>query len=492
MGEKGIDNFEYVDANQCFAEKHTTPFGLEYDMDQMKDMVRNADPAAVKTVAQGWADLKADLVGGGGIKETFDAAVQHVLAHWEGKSADLFRERAQVISQKITDSAKYAHNASKSLEGAAVILEDIKPKVLAMEKPSKLSSAGDFIGDLGDRDASGADNALKNGAGSQAALNSNEGSLSAGREAQLKMAAQMELLGAAYNSRAREMGSWNRRIDEPPGDDYPGDPGGIPPAAVVVPTGTAPRSPQGATGGTARGSQAGPISPSKPVAPPAGITGGAHKPVAPQTPQVGTAIDGVSGGRTGGPSVGGPSTTGGGTTGGGMPGGSGGGIVGAVPGAAPGAGAARGGVGGRAGAGGTVGRGATGAGAGTGGMAGRGAAGAGAGAGAVGGAAKGGAARAGGLARQSGGVVGGTPRAGAGAGAGAGRGTAGGSGLHRSRGAAAGGASAVRKGGMVGAPGARTGRPQDEERREGERPDYLVEDEETWMPQTNAAPRVIE
>lgn len=83
------------------------------------------------------------------------------------------------------------------------------------------------------------------------------------------------------------------------------------------------------------------------------------------------------------------------------------------------------------------------------------------------------------------------PRAGAGAGAGAGRGTAGGSGLHRSRGAA-GGATAVRKGGAVGIPGTRTNRPKDEERREGERPDYLVEDEETWTPQTNAAPRVIE
>jgi hypothetical protein len=45
---------------------------------------------------------------------------------------------------------------------------------------------------------------------------------------------------------------------------------------------------------------------------------------------------------------------------------------------------------------------------------------------------------------------------------------------------------------MVGAPGGRKGRPEDEEQRENERPDYLVEDEETWTPQTNAAPRVIE
>jgi hypothetical protein len=101
------------------------------------------------------------------------------------------------------------------------------------------------------------------------------------------------------------------------------------------------------------------------------------------------------------------------------------------------------------------------------------------------GAARGGG-RVGGTAR--GGVVGGTPKAGAGAG----RGTAGGSGLHSSRGAAGKGASAVRKGGIAGAPGSRTGRRKEDEQRERERPDYLVEDEETWTPPTNAAPRVIE
>lgn len=483
MGEKDIDNFEYVAPDQCYAGEHTTPFGLEYDMDQMKDMVRDAQPGTVNKVAEGWANLSKDLVGSGGIKEVFEAAVEHVLAHWEGQSADLFRERARIVSQKISDSAKYAEYTSKSLAGAAKTLSIIKPKVLAMEKPSRLSSAGDFIGDLGDRDAAGADNALKNGAGSGEALAKNEGSLSAGREAQLKMAEQMELLGAAYNRRALEMGSWKNNNKVNDREDYPGDPGGIPPAPVVVPSGSAPRSPQGAPTGTARGGQVGTISPSKPVAPPPGITGGAHKPNAPQ-PQVGTAIDSVSGGRTGAPTVGGPSTVGGGSASG-TPGGVG--FVG-TPGVAAGAGAARGGVTGRVGSGGATGRagasgavGRAGAGAAPGGVAGR----------AGAGVAAGGAARPGGVARQSGGVVGGMPRAGAGAGAGAGRGTAGGSGLHRSRGAA-GGATAVRKGGAVGIPGTRTNRPKDEERREGERPDYLVEDEETWTPQTNAAPRVIE
>lgn len=471
MGDKDVDDFEYDEVNQCVVAKHTTPFGIDFDMDQMKDMVRDADPVAVNTVADAWTALSKDLVGADGIKASLDAAVEHVLAHWEGQSADLFRARAQVISKKITDSSKYADNTSQSLRGAAAKLKEIKPQVMAMEKPGKLASGADFVGNLGDRDGGpAADSAIRGGASSQQALDDNAGSLSEGKERQLQMAAKMEMLGAAYNSRAAEMGSWKQKgggkVSE--GEDYPGDPGGVAPAPVIVPTGTAPRSPQGATSGTARGTQVGTISPSKSVAPPAGITGGAHKPAAPQ-PQVGTAIDGVSGGRTVAPAAGGAAPVGGGSasSGGTVHGGAG------VVGGAAGAGAARGGMAGRAGAAGMAGR------AGAGGMGG--AAGA--------GAAKGGAAaRTGGMARQSGGVVGGTPKGGAGAG----RGTAGGSGLLRSRGAAGGGAGAVRRGGMVGAPGARTGRPNDEEQREGERPDYLVEDEETWAPQTNAAPRVIE
>ncbi|MET9457065.1 hypothetical protein ABZY05_18550 [Streptomyces canus] len=477
MGDKDVDDFEYVETNQCISAQHTTPFGLNYDMDQMKDMVRDADPGTVTRVAKAWESLSQDLVGPGGIKESLDAAVEHVLAHWEGQSADLFRERAQVIGKKITDSSKYATHTSISLHGAAAKLDEIKPAVLAMEKPGKVSSTLDYIGNMGDRDDSGANNALKSGAGSQEALDGNAGSLSEGREAQLRMAVKMEALGAAYNSRAAEMGSWRKGNPVNDREDYPGEPGGVAPAPVVVPAVTETGSPRQATTGTARTGQVSSIGSSKAVAPPSGITGGAHKPTTTQ-PQVGTAIDGVAGGRTGAPSTGGISTVGGGTAGGGVGGGAG--FVGGAAGAGA---AARGGMVGRAaagaGAGGMAGRAG---GAGAGGMAGR------AGAGGVGGAgaAKGAAGRVGGTAR--GGVVGGTPKSGGGAG----RGTAGGSGLHSSRGAAGKGASAVRKGGMAGVPGSRTGRRKEDEQHEGERPDYLVEDEETWTPQTNAAPRVIE
>ncbi|MET7735456.1 hypothetical protein ABZT02_29430 [Streptomyces sp. NPDC005402] len=461
MGDKDVDDFKYVETNQCISAQHTTPFGLNYDMDQMKDMVRDADPGTVTRVATAWEALSKDLVGPGGIKESLDAAVEHVLAHWEGQSADLFRARAQVIGQKITDSSKYASHTSISLRGAAAKLEEIKPAVLAMEKPGKVSSALDYVGNMGDRDDSGANKALENGAGSQQALDGNAGSLSEGREAQLRMAVKMEALGAAYNSRAAEMGSWRRgSIEE--SQDYPGDPGGIAPAPVIMPAESATRSPRSVSSGTAGRAQTGTIGQSKSVSPPSGVTGGAHK-ATPSTPNVGTAIDGIAGGRTGAPTIGGAGTVGGGTAGGGGVVGTG--FVGGAVGGAAGAGAARGMVGrasaagmGRAGAGGVGGAGA----------------------------ARGAAGRVGGTAR--GGVVGGTPKSGAGAG----RGTAGGSGLHSSRGAAGKGASAVRKGGVAGAPGSRTGRRKEEEQREGERPDYLVEDEETWTPQTDVAPRVIE
>ncbi|WP_330264091.1 hypothetical protein [Streptomyces griseorubiginosus] len=470
MGDKDIDDFEYVETNQCISAKHSTPFGLNYDMDQMKDMVRDADPGTVNRVAAAWDALSKDLVGPGGIKESLDAAVEHVLAHWEGQSADLFRQRAQVISKKLTDSSKYASHTSTSLKGAAATLAQIKPEIMAMEKPGKVSSALDYIGNMGDRDDSGANNALKSGESSQAALDGNAGSLSEGREAQLRMAVKMEALGAAYNSRAAEMGQWRKGNPVNDREDYPGEPGGVAPAPVVVPAGTATASPRQATAGTARTGQVSSISSSKAVSPPSGITGGAHKPTTTQ-PQVGTAIDGIAGGRTGAPSVGGVGTVGGGTAGGGGVGG-GAGFVGGAVGGAAGAGAARGGIVGRA----------------SGTAAGMAGGRAGAGAGGVGGAgaAKSAAGRVGGTAR--GGVVGGTPKSGTGAG----RGTAGGSGLHSSRGAAGKGASAVRKGGIAGAPGSRTGRRKEDEQREGERPDYLVEDEETWTPQTNAAPRVIE
>ncbi|MEU6354000.1 hypothetical protein ABZ896_32490 [Streptomyces sp. NPDC047072] len=459
-GDQYID-YDYVEMNRCFNEKHTTPFAGGRNMDEMKAMVRHANPKAVTDVAAGWSGLSEKLLT---IQSDFEKEVARIQEHWKGTAAENFAGKAKQVGKSIGDTAKYASHTSIAMTNAGSILGKVQPEVLAMEKPGRISSMLNSAGDGFTRSNAGTDKDIAAGMGAQEVVDRNHDDLSAGREAQLKMAAKMETLGAAYNSQAKAMGSWNKV--PPVGDqqDVPGDPGGITPTPVVIPSANSPRSPQNASSGTVRSPRTSTVASPKSVTPPSGITGGEHKATAP-TPNVGTAIDGISGGRTGVPVAGGGSPVGGGPSGGvGMGGGAG------FTGGVAGVGAARGAMMGRPGVGGVAGR------TGAGGMAGR------------AGAAEGSAARPGGAARQSGGISGGTPRAGAGTG----RGTAGGSGLHSSRGAAGRGANAVRKGGVVGAPGARNGRPKDEEKREGQRPDYLIEDEETWAPQRNVAPRVIE
>ncbi|MEU0211418.1 WXG100 family type VII secretion target [Streptomyces canus] len=453
-GDKYID-YDYVEMNKCFNEKHTTPFAGGKNMDEMKAMVRHARPDLVEGVVTGWKGVQAQLTT---IQRDFEKEVARIQEHWKGAAADGFTAKATQVSKSIGDTAKYAGHTALAMANASAILAKVQPEVMAMEKPGRVSSFLNSAGDGFTRSGEGTDKDISAGMGAQEVLDRNDDDLSAGREAQLAMAAKMETLGASYNSQAKAMGSWNKRqspYDE--SDDYPGDPGGITPTPVVMPPARSSRSLQSVSSGTAQSAPTTTIGRSKSVTPPSGVTGGAHKPTAP-TQNTGTAIDGFSGGRTGTSPIGSTGAVGGGSAGSGGSGG-GAGIVGGAVGGAVGAGAARG-LAGRASAAGMAGR-----------------------AGAVG---AGGAGRVGGTAR--GGVVGGPPQTGAGAG----RGTAGGSGLHSSRGAAGRSVSAVRKGGIAGAPGARTGRGKDEERREGERPDYLVEDEETWAPKTNAAPRVIE
>ncbi|GAA2510167.1 hypothetical protein GCM10010406_53200 [Streptomyces thermolineatus] len=492
MGD-GRADYEYTEPTACYAGKHSTPFSGK-TLPEMKKMVANAKPGEVERVSKAWKDIETKLVGGSGVKETFDAAVEAVLQHWEGAAADAFRARAKVISQKITDSAKYAHNTSVAMKGAAHALNEYKPVIDNMEMPSTLDSAGDFIGDGGDRSDAGLKADLGNNVSTEDALGKHRDSLSAGKERQLEAAIVMEQLGAAYNSQTMAMGSWRQRGGREDLEDYPGDPGGVPPVAAVVPVSPAVSRPKpSAVGGGGGTPGTGTITPSKPVAPPrdSAVIGGAQKPVPVSKPQVGTVIDGVSGG-VGGGSVGGGAAPGGsggsvsgGAVGGGIAGGGAAGVVGGARGI--------GGAGGRgaAGVGGAAGRGAV-----SGGAAGRGGAvgggrpgmpgAAGAPAGGRSGAAAG---RGGGLARQRGGVVGGTPGTG-----GAARGTAGGSGLHRSRGAAQAAGGAGRPGGPMGAgvPRGRSDREREENRREGERPDYLVEDEETWATPRNVTPRVVD
>ncbi|MFJ9917088.1 hypothetical protein [Actinacidiphila glaucinigra] len=479
-------SYEYREAEKmCFAGEVKTPFATGKNMDEMKAMLANANPDTVESVAHAWGRVHDMLVkGDGSVKAVFDKAVDHILQHWEGAAAEGFATKAKKISKQIDNTATYAHYTSTAMQSAANVLRPVKAEVDSMEKPSTLASMGDKLTDGFDRNEDWQQE-IRDNRGAQSALDNHEGSLSAGKEAQLKMAARMETLALTYTAQSKSMGQWNNRIDDP--EDYPPTPVGQPPVPVVVPT-TPSRSverPKPSSRNSVTGTTGGTAKPSSNVKSPrdTGITGGLPKPAASTKPQVGTAIDGIvappgaatgTGGGTAGAGGGGVGT--GGTVGGGA-----GGAAGGLPGGVAGAGlGARGGAGAR---GGSAGAGARAGAAGRGGMPGAG--GAGAGAGGRGGAAAG---RGGGLARRGGGVVGAAKGTGSGT-----RGTPGGSGLHRSRGAAGAGS-----GGNAGRGANRmmgrgqSDRTEEEERREGERPDYLVEDEETWTPERNNAPRVIE
>ncbi|WP_405724250.1 hypothetical protein OG607_18235 [Streptomyces sp. NBC_01537] len=458
-----------------------TDFAMGKDMDQMKAMVAHADPVTVSHVAEAWATVKDQLVGEGGAKGLLEAAVGHILQHWEGDSADGFAAQAKKISQKITDGAKYAEYTSTAMAHAASVLTHVQREVRDMHKPSESSSLLDHGKDLltgGGRDDSGLKADLASGTSTQQALDNNRGDLSKGKEAQLGMAVKMEELAVAYSAQTKAMGSWTK-TKKPQShlgendDDYPGDPGGTPPVAFVPvavdspSTGTSSRRVTGRTGTSpSPKSDTSLNSLNKSGSREQGVSGG----VAQQNskPQVGTGLDSFSGSQGGGSGTGG-GTSGMGSAGRGSAGGStSGGMSGSTPGGL-------GGVSSRSIASGGVTAGRTGVG-------GRGMPGSGSSAGGSG-ASKSGTGKGSSLARQRGGVVGESK-------GGAGKGSQGGSGLHKSRGGKD--AGKVGKGSSrLGGRGANT-EAEEEETRQSKRPDYLVEDEETWVPERDVAPRVIE
>ncbi|SCK20873.1 hypothetical protein [Streptomyces sp. WMMB 322] len=443
MGDDtGLD--KYTDTgNMCYAGEVKTAFATQESIDSMKAMLADAKPEQVIEVADAWQNIHDHLVNGGGsVKGDFDKAVEHILQHWEGESADEFAKKAKRISKQISDCATYANYTSIAMRNAGQKLSEIKPKVDAIEKPGKISSGLNALGDGFSRDDSKWRGEIQGNQGAQKALDNHDDDLSAGKEEQLKAAAHMETLAIAYSSQTKTMGSWEKRprpVD--PGDDYPGDPGGVAPVPVAVtPDGGGPGA---AVSGTSR--TASPVGKSAPKS---------------TSPAAATKVDGISGGTATTPHRGGANA--------------------GTPGGAPAVGAGSGpGTGGVPGGPGYVGansgnRGVAGKGIGAGkGVGGRLPAGLGSGAGGKG---AGAAVGRGPLARQRGGTLD-TPAQG--------KGTArqGGQGLHSSRGGTmAGERGRGANGAMRGGIGGNNARRNQGEREQGERPDYLVEDEETWMP----------
>ncbi|MET7797800.1 WXG100 family type VII secretion target [Streptomyces decoyicus] len=503
------------------------PQFTEKGLNDLKQMVAGANPGEVGNVAKGWRDVRIALVGENwheGIKKHFDDAVTKVLQTWHGSSADQFATSAQKISDNFANLALYPHNTGEVLKQISENLQSVQKFVADVEEPSGWESKADWLADKGSSGVgkgAAIGNSIAPGAGALVgglvggmvggdgrddsqlkadlqnpnmsiwdAMNKNRTNLSLGKERQLQAAHYMEQLGTTYRAGVKAMGTtppWDDgRIKQPEHDTDGG--GAIPGIGAFGPMPSTPKT--GAPSGKMPGMKGGGYTTPQPMeAPrPNGIDGGVGSlPKAP-APHIGTGLDGLSGGSGLGPGGG----TGAGGIGGGVGGGVGTGGLGAGSGSAgAGSGPGMGGAGmpgmvGGAGAGARAGGAGAGAGARGGGRAGMPGMGGAAGGGAKGAGAKGAGGKGGAMARQKGGLVGGK-------GGKAGAAGQGGSGLHRSRGGTQQGAAGGRRpAGMAGGHGAHGAKGKDKGGENGQRPDYLVEDEETWTPERNVAPKVIE
>ena len=478
-GDKDLPKPEIVN-DVCVADPgrpQTQTQFINYSLKELKEMLEGTNPDLIEETGRHWGKVDEILAGGegGGIAGLLDKAVDNVLEHWEGEAAQAFERQARKISQSLRNAAWHADLNRSQMVDAGSQLRRFKAQLDEIKEPSGWAKVGDALSDWKwDNGEAVASDLQDRKLTAKEVAEINEGKIGASREAQLNGVAVMENLGAQY---MRITGNLQRNRVKDNGDGHVGEPSRdveYPPP--VVPPGGGASRPSGSTSANKPWS-AGPttsVKPSPNVPRDQGITGGT------QLPTAKTKVDSISPGLTGtGPNTGGPSVGGGGVGTGGAQGSGivapGGGV--GVGGGAAGRGSAgiAGGRGGVAGAGAAAGRGAGGR-AGMGGMGGAGAGGAGRGGAGAGGR--------GALAKSRGGVVGAAKGI-------AGKGAGGGAGLHGSRGGTQRGGMA---GGMAGGMG-RNGRRPNDENSQRDRPDYLVEDEETWISEEDRnrnVPRTIE
>jgi hypothetical protein len=460
---------------------------ISYSINGLRSMILDSNPGKISEVGSHWKSVHNILSGGdgdgksGGVDQVsakdsvagmLQSAVDNVLEHWEGQAAEAFRKKADDVGAQLRNGGAHANFMAEQLFAISKDLDSSKAKMEEIKEPSLAERASDKLNDDG-RDDSQMRKDLAAGVRADTAAKADEKNLSLQMERRLQAVAVMEDLAANYQVYSKNLKSGGSRDDEtgiaPPNTDVTMPPPVSSPGASAGGPGAGRVTNKPWSAGSTTSIKPAPTVPRDP-----GITGGS------QLPTAKTNVDSISPGLTGtrpSTGVGGPSVTGGNF---GTSGGQGSGIV------------TTGGVSGLGGS--TAGRGGIGAAGGRGGMAGGGAAGRGAGGragmGGMGGGGAGAAGRGGvgaggrgALARSRGGVVGAAKGV-------TGKGAGGGAGLHGSRGGSQRGAMA---GGAGGAGG--RGRRSEEENSQGDRPDYLVEDEETWISEEDRnrnVPRTIE
>ncbi|AUG77469.1 hypothetical protein CFP65_2647 [Kitasatospora sp. MMS16-BH015] len=451
-----------------------------YSHGDLRKMVQSMDSGGVMSASDPWRRT-ADCLKQ--IRTTLQTASGDATSSWEGTSSDAFYSKMTKLANTVNNVSAYANDAAITMKMMSEAIDQAKRDM--PEEPSFLDKVGDAIGDTAET-AVGVDN------------ENTRTTITDERKA--KAVAVMETLATKYRTAAQVLKPPNtvsvENIDQL---NPPDDPSGATAIGALIMGGGMGLA---ANGGGARnvemsttsrsvsgGSQRAPLPPKQGVAPTdPGIKGGTANPVPRPAPPGGGGSVGV--GPTPGPGAGtgidsvitGPKpTTGTGApgfgteTGGPGEGGSrfGGGVFGSGNSGSTGSLGSRGGLaggGGRPGSFGSGGLGGLAAGEGTAGAGGR--------------AGAGGAGRSGGVAGESG--HGAASRKSF---------TEGGSGLGKSRAGQAGQGGAGQRGkdGQHGMPGgSQAGKKDKDKKKDGKRPDYLVEDEETWMTGQRANPNVVD
>ncbi|MFJ1705736.1 hypothetical protein [Kitasatospora sp. NPDC088346] len=462
-----------------------------YSHGDMRSMVESMDSGGVMAAGDPWRKATETLKQ---IRTALNVASADATSDWEGSTSDAFYSKMTKLANAVNNAAAYANDAAAAMQMMSEAIDTAKRDM--PEEPSWLDKAGDAISDT---------------AQSTVGVDDEDTRTAVTDEKKAQAVAVMETLASKYRATTNYLkppsGGFETVEDIPPPDSA--GPAAL--GAMIMGGG------MGLSGGRASGGSVGssrttgpslgqaPQSPKVTTVHPGdpGIKGGVSspppKPKAPGTFSPGTGLDGIHAGAPGttagghapnqgaghgGSSQGGGSSSTGLGGAGGLRGGGGGSAgagaksggtagVGGMRGGAAGSGAGSGAQGSSSGAGG---RGSGGFG--SGGM--DGAKGSGLGARGTGGGASGG-----GLARKGGGVVGETAHGGAGKSAF----TEGGSGLGRGR--TQGGQGGQGQGQGHGMPGnAQSGKKDKKQGRE--RPDYLVEDEETWASGERVNPDVVE
>lgn len=480
--ENQAESAQYEQANQQFPL--TTDFHA-HGLDSLKSMLSGANPGGVQMIGENWKKVHNRLVGedGSGTGDCahgmLKKAVDDVLEHWEGKSANQFQREANSILLQMRNTATHCNTVSQVMTQMSSNLSAQQPRLAALEQPGWFDSAWDRLTDSGRDDKYTQEDVQNKNLPKDVIADINEGYLSEGKEVQLQAVAVMETLARTYVGGSQRLKS-SGYYDGSNNDIPPSNPTSPMPTPVPAFSGSTATPSASRRGNYTASSNVGSTTPNTTGPRDHGITGGKQVPYS--KTQLDTVKPGLTGPLPNTPPGGGPPTTGPTTTG---PSGPhttpnlpGGGALRTTPGGGAKSTGPRGGIRG-AGPG-------TGAGKNTASGGFRGMAGGGAGGGGRGGIGKSGGrgplARAkGGVAGAPRGIVGGRPA------------TPGGTGLGKGRGGASGKGSGKGRGMLAGAARGSNQRPGEEENEQLARPDYLVEDEETWTPEDNrSTPGTIE